>query len=49
MSLSGLGLLCSMTLHLASLTGHASQQQSLLTGNMQLRLMTSITACIFVV
>lgn len=47
MLLSGLGLLCSM--HLASLTGHTTQQQSLLTGDMQLRLMTSITACIFVV
>lgn len=49
MLLSGLGLLCSMTLHLASLTGHATQQQSLLTGDMQLCLMTSITAGIFVV
>lgn len=49
MLLSGLGLLCSMTLHLASLTGHAAQLQSLLTQDMQLRVMSSITAGIFVV
>ena len=49
MLLAGLGLLCSVTLHLASLTGHATQMQNLLTEDMQFRVMTSITAGIFVV
>ncbi|QXZ10380.1 hypothetical protein KUF54_03795 [Comamonas sp. Y33R10-2] len=47
--LSSLGLLCSMTLHFASLTGHVAQLQSLLTEDMQFQVMTSITNGIFVV
>ena len=49
MLLSGLGLLCSITLHLAALTGYATQLQGLLTEDMQSTVMTSITVGIFVV
>lgn len=47
MFFSGLGLLCSVSLHLATLTGHLEQLQNLLTEGMQYRVKGGITAGIF--